>query len=317
MNTSSFVKRLYDTLFAKHFIHRLEKAIIYLAVLGLILHVGLIAMANWGWLPEVLAGEIGKNPISALYTPFSFILLYEVYLFVYHLPESFTISIGKQYEIVALIIIRRIFKDIANLEFEGGHWLDIDSYNFELMVDMIGILIIFALIYLFYRITLDRPRHQLTTDRAQFIRIKQLFAVLLVPVLLTLSLYSFGNWAWEVYHYQQGNIPELTDINKVFYLDFFLILIFVDVLILILSLLYSRRFSQIMRNSGYIISTVLIRVSFSFDRLTNLMLLLGAIAFGVLVAWVYNWFAAVPIEEEVVEKDLMTSPPEETLEPRS
>jgi len=292
------VDRLYDTLFAPHFVHRLEQAIILLAAGGLLIHGGLISLAHLGYMPGPLDEQLRIDPISALYTPFSFILIYEVYLFVYHLPESFTISIGKQYEIVALIIIRRIFKDIANLKL-GGPWFVIDSYNFELMVDMIGILVIFALIYAFYRLSRDRPRFAESPQRTQFIRIKRFFAVALVPILLGLSMYSFGHWAWEVYHYQQGNLPELSDVNKVFYRDFFVVLIFVDVFILILSLLYSRRFSQIMRNSGFIISTVLIRVSFSADRFTNLLLLVGAIAFGVLVAWVYNWYGSAIDEDNI------------------
>ncbi|MEM9983521.1 MAG: hypothetical protein AAF804_00365, partial [Bacteroidota bacterium] len=210
--------------------------------------------------------------------------------------------IGKQYEIVALIIIRRIFKDIANVNLDGP-WTEIGSYNLELILDMLGILVIYALIYAFYRINRSRPRHALTEDRSQFIRIKQLFAVLLVPVLLLLSIYSFYHWAWEIYHYEQGYHPELTDINEVFYREFFLILIFVDVCILILSLLYSQRFSQIMRNSGYIISTVVIRVSFSADRFTNLMLLLFAISFGVLVAWVYNWYGDYFERDQIWEEE--------------
>ncbi len=283
------VSSLYERFFAKSLVHRLEKSIIFLAVGGLLVHLGLIALAHLWPSSSPLLAELRVDPISALYTPFSFILIYEVYLFMYHLPDSFTISIGKQYEIIALIIIRRIFKDIANVNLDGP-WTEIGSYNLELILDMLGILIIYALIYAFYRINRRRPRHALTEDRSQFIRIKQFFAVLLVPILLLLSLYSFGHWAWEIYHFEQGYHPELTDINEIFYREFFLILIFIDVFILILSLLYSRRFSQIMRNSGYIISTVLIRISFSADRFTNLLLLLFAIGFGVLVAWIYNWY---------------------------
>jgi len=48
------------------------------------------------------------NPIAAIYTPFSFILIYEVYLLVFYLPKSTTIYIGKQYEIITLILIRGI-----------------------------------------------------------------------------------------------------------------------------------------------------------------------------------------------------------------
>ena len=289
------VHRVHSTLFTNRFQHRLERIIIILAASGLLIHGGLIVLSFLELLPPRLADQLGTDPIAALYTPFSFILVYEVYMFVYHLPESFTTSIGKQYEIVALIILRRIFKDIAQLEF-GKSWFEVGSHNFDLLLDMISVLIIFALIFLFYRLSLKRPRQERSPDVVQFIRIKQLFSVILLAVLVGLSVYSLGRWGHEVYLYQFGAIDELGDVNKIFYSEFFVVLIYVDVFILILSLLYSQHFSQIMRNSGFIISTVLIRLSFSADHITNQLMLVGAIGFGVLVSGIYNLYGQVPRE---------------------
>ena len=292
-----YVHAVHRRLFTDRSQHRLERVIIILAAGGLLIHGGLIMLSFFDLLPVRLSEQLGKDPIAALYTPFSFILVYEVYMFVYHLPESFTISIGKQYEIVALIILRRIFKDIAQLNFNES-WFKIGSHNFDLFLDMVTVLIIFAMIFLFYRLSLKRPRQERSPDVVQFIRIKQLFAVILLAVLIGLSLYSLGQWAYEVYLYQFGAIDELGDVNKIFYSEFFVVLIYVDVFILILSLLYSQHFSQIMRNSGFIISTVLIRLSFSADHITNQLMLVGAITFGVLVSAIYNLYGYVPREVE-------------------
>lgn len=295
------VDGLHRRIFTRKSAHQFERIIIILAAGGLFIHGGLILLSFLGLLPPLLTEALGTDPIAALYTPFSFILLYEVYLFVYHLPESFTKSIGKQYEIVALIILRGIFKDIANLDFKGN-WFVIDrsdeSYNADLLLDMGTVLIIFVLIFLFYRLSTKRPRRERSPDVVQFIRIKQLFSVFLLFALVILSIYSLGKWIYEVYEYQLGIVTELNDPNKVFYQDFFMILIYVDVFILILSLLYSQHFSQIMRNSGFIISTVLIRLSFSADHLTNDLMLIGAITFGVLVSGIYNLYGRVPRELE-------------------
>jgi hypothetical protein len=306
----SRIQRIHRKVFADEFQHRLERVVIYLAAGGLLVHGGMIMLSFLGWLPPRLTESLGTDPISALYTPFSFILIYEVYMFVYHLPESFTISIGKQYEIVALIILRRIFKDIAYLEFNET-WFTVGSHNFDLLLDMVTVLIIFAMIFLFYRLSLRRPRRERSPDVVQFIRIKQLFAVILLLVLVALSCFSLGSWLIEVYQYQFGAIDELKDVNEVFYSEFFVVLIYVDVFILILSLLYSQHFSQIMRNSGFIISTVLIRLSFSADHVTNQLMLVGAITFGVLVSGIYNLYGQVP---EEIEKNRPTQP-EETPHP--
>ena len=88
--------------------------------------------------------------ISAIYTPFSIILYYEVFLLVYYLPRSFTTSVLKQFEIISLILIRRIFYDIPKLEI-NTNWLK-NTDNLQIVFDLTGILIIFFLIYLFSKI---------------------------------------------------------------------------------------------------------------------------------------------------------------------
>ena len=47
-----------------------------------------------------------RDPTSAIYTPFSILLVYEAYLMIYYLRRSTTIYIAKQYEVIALILIR-------------------------------------------------------------------------------------------------------------------------------------------------------------------------------------------------------------------
>ena len=95
-----------------------EKFIINLAIVSFLLHLAMISLNDLGILRIAISGELFTNPISAIYTPFSFILIYEVYLLIYYLPKSMTIYIGKQYEIIMLIIIRRLYKDLSNISFD-------------------------------------------------------------------------------------------------------------------------------------------------------------------------------------------------------
>ena len=67
--------------------------------------------------------ELLKNPISAIYTPLSFILIYEVYLLIYYLPKSFTTYLTKQSKIFTLMIIRKVFTDLSTLEL-FTRWFD-------------------------------------------------------------------------------------------------------------------------------------------------------------------------------------------------
>ena len=68
----------------------------------------------------------------AIYTPFSFILIYEIYLLIYYLPRSITTYISKQYEIITLIVIRRIFKDISNISLQDD--LFTSTYNAQIFI---------------------------------------------------------------------------------------------------------------------------------------------------------------------------------------
>lgn len=99
-----------------------EVVIIAIAIVGFMVHLLLIALNDLGFINLGSKSGFFSNPIAAVYTPFSFILIYEVYLLVYYLPQSTTFYIGKQYEIITLILIRNVFKDLAGLDFKTD-WL--------------------------------------------------------------------------------------------------------------------------------------------------------------------------------------------------
>ena len=71
------------------------------AIAFFLVHLGLFALKPW--IPQLEPNPLFASPINAMYTPFSVLLFYEVYLLVYYLRRSTTIYIGKQYEIIALM----------------------------------------------------------------------------------------------------------------------------------------------------------------------------------------------------------------------
>ena len=89
---------------------RVEHGLVTLALVMFCIHLGLYGLGHLGALD--LPASLFSHPLQSLYTPFSIILIAEVYLLVYYLPTSFARSLGKQIEIVALIEIRSVFKDL-------------------------------------------------------------------------------------------------------------------------------------------------------------------------------------------------------------
>jgi hypothetical protein len=57
--------------------------------------------------------------------------------------------------------------------------------------------------------------------------------------------------------------------NTVFYEDFFSIMIFVDVLLLIISFTFHSSFFIIFRNASFIITTILLRMSLTIEKPMN------------------------------------------------
>jgi hypothetical protein len=70
-------------------------------------------------------------------------------------------------------------------------------------------------------------------------------------------------------------------------------LIAVDVLLLLISLLHTDEFHKIIRNSGFIISTVLIRLSFGVTGWPSTLLLVAAVVFGWLMLAIYDAYERV------------------------
>jgi hypothetical protein len=89
--------------------------------------------------------------------------------------------------------------------------------------------------------------------------------------------------------YQNGLVL-FSNLNTIFFDEFFTVLIIVDVTLLLASFFYSDQFHKIIRNSGFIISTILIKVSFSVEGLINNALIIVAVLFGFLILIIHNQF---------------------------
>ena len=283
MNIQQKIEDLFSRIFSEIVIKKFEKYILYLASIGFVIHLTIILLNNYNLIElSVVGTNLFSNPISALYTPFSFILVYEAFLLIYYIPRSFTTAVGKQYQIMSLIVIRKIFKDIPLVDL-NANWIE-NSNNQQLIFDLVGVLIIFFLIYLF-KITKERLPIKTVSDKLdRFIASKKLVSIVLLPTLFAICIISFVNWFSGVFIEETFN----ENLNNLFFNEFFTILILADVFILLLSFQYTERYSQLIRNTGFIISTILLRLSFSVSGLTSILLIISGIIFGLIILLIYN-----------------------------
>ncbi len=271
----------------------LEKWVVRMAAGGFIVHLLLIALArsvpslNEGWL-----SELDRNFLHAVYTPFSFILFYEVLLLVLALPRSHTSSIGKQYEIVSLIIIRRVFKDIGEFR-DPATWLSQTDAALMVLLDMAAAALMFLLVTGFYRLRQTVVRSRPRADLDRFVALKKSVAVLLSGVLLLLAAYNLVHWLGDVLKARSGQVTEAIDLDLFFFPAFFELMIFTDVFLLIVSLPFYERYEYVIRNAGFVISTVLLRFSLSTPKPYDLAIGLVAMVYGLCVLGVFSYFTRV------------------------
>ena len=97
---NKILQLLFDKLLSDKTRTKTEKVILNIALFSFFIHLTFIYLSKLDIINFTSSSELLNNPISAIYTPFSFILIYEVYLLIYYLPKSFTTYITKQYQII-------------------------------------------------------------------------------------------------------------------------------------------------------------------------------------------------------------------------
>ena len=284
-NWLTFLDHTFEIIFSDKNQKSIERATLWLSIVGFITHLILIYAKKFGWFYTFFEASLLDDPISAIYTPFSIILVYEIYLLIVYLPRSFTTAVSKQFEIISLILIRRIFGDIPKIELDVN-WLE-NTANKQLIFDLSGILIIYFLIYLFNKHRNKISKKELSERLKRFVSSKRAVSLVLLPVLIFTSIYSISFWITSLFSFSEIGTP-LPDMNSVFYNEFFTILILADVFILLLSFQYTERYSQLIRNTGFVICTILIRLSFATSGLTNILLILSSVVFGLLILRIYQ-----------------------------
>lgn len=303
MNVKNLINSYAEKLLSHKVKEASEQLILTIAIVSYIVHLVLIALVHQDIIQ--IESKLFNNPIAAIYTPFSFILVYEVYLLVFFLPKSITTYIGKQYEIITLIIIRKIFKDISNLELQTDWFQNRNDLQFT--YDVATSLILFILIFLFYQKNNTNNHSKLHSGYrdqqkiTRFINLKKMIAVTLLPILVTLAFITLYSWISETLQDYRNGIVAFEDINNIFFDEFFTILIIIDVLLLLLSFFYSDEFHKIIRNSGFVISTILIKMSFSVEGIVNNLLILGAVLFGYLILVIHDLYEKKGVPKQTAE----------------
>jgi len=284
---------LHDRVFSQRHMTTLKHVVIRLAIAGFVLHLLLIFLSRTLPHPPALIADAGDNYLSAISTPFNFILFYEVLTLIGVLHESTTKSIAYQFEIVSLIFIREVFHDIAKTgDLIASHHMSWDTL--PLFVDMWAGFLMYLLVAVFQQVARHSPG-QSSAGRPSQARIrfgaqKQGIALGLGALLLIMAAYNLGVYAVALAQVvmtgHAGVEPATT-----FYNDLFTVMIFTDVLVLILSLVVTGEYQNVFRNAAFVVSIILIRFALTADYPFAAPLAIVAMVFGIMVLLVFNYHA--------------------------
>ena len=272
----------FDNYFNAKNVRKVELLILRVAVFAFLFHLLIIFLGN----NFLYFKNLQHSYLKAIYTPFSFILFYEVFLLVIIIPKSISEFVGKQFEVITLITLRSFFHDIADLDLKN--FININNPEFmSLLYDLLASLIMLSLTILYYKIYQNNRKSEVINELNNFINIKKLVSLSMILILLVLSISSLYLWGTEMLEALKLN-KNYPNPNTVFYADFFSIMIFVDVLLLIISFIYHFSFFTIFRNASFIITTILIRMSLTTEKPMNYIIILIGFLFSIISFYLFS-----------------------------
>ena len=231
----------------------LRRFAINFAILGFLIHLAACTLYRFDSFQVNEMESFVDSYLDALYTPFSIILAYEVYELIKAIPESFSNSIGKQFEVITLLVVRDIFKNLANVGDTDASTLDSDV-AFIAVEAVVFVVLFTTALYFRYVTSLSKPSEYQDDSVRVFVNQKKDLACSLVVIYVIVAIYSVTSWSFGVLD-GEGNLS-----RTVFFLDFFTWLILSDIIILLVSYKHITDFPQLARNTGFVLSTVIIRV---------------------------------------------------------
>jgi len=245
-----------------------------LIVLSFLISLGLIHLKIYGYLPEFLHSIIPSNHFEAIEVAFVLLLFFEIQSLVLVLPKSFAGSLLKQFEILSLILLRQAFKEFKYLE-EPLDWSGISDNIYHMMADAAGAILIFGGILILKNIQKHRAFTENKKDVNRFISIKKTLSIILSVIFIFLT---FDSILWFFGHKETTN----------FFSEFYTVLIFSDIFIVLVSLRYSLSYIVLFRNSGFAFITVIIRIALSSPVYINAVLGVVSIVFAIVLTFIYS-----------------------------
>ena len=224
-------------------------------------------------LPASFSSIVPKNHFFAVQAAFTVVLILEVISLVFTIPCSFSRSVGKQFEILALILMRNAFKELSYFP-EPITFIGNEQAVLNILYDGFGALLIFGLLGYYYIVQARTTEEKMQpTDLYIFVAAKKGIALVLLAIFILMGINS-------------GIATLAGTPHADFFHGFYTLLILTDILVVLISQCFQPSFYAVFRNSGFALSTLIIRLALAAPPLYNVLLGLAAALLAILLTFV-------------------------------
>lgn len=227
-----------------------------------------------GLLPAPLAVHVATSHFAAISLTFTALLIVEVVALILALARSVAASVGIQFELFSLILLREAFKELGKLG-EPIVWEAARVPILHALADAGGALVVFVGIIVYGHLQRHRRITASDAEQARFVTAKKAVALGLLVAFVAAGIDD----ALRVVT-QDDPYP--------FFDTFFTALIFADVLLVLVSLRYTDTYAVVFRNAGFALATVVLRIALVAPPYVNVALGVGATAFVIGLTAAYN-----------------------------
>jgi hypothetical protein len=277
-------ERVFDILEGHWSSHRTARAAGTILIAVFLLALLAIEANRGGWLPPPLSTALPTNHFYAVDLALTLLLFFEVLSLVFTLARSVSFSVGKQFEILSLILVRQTFKEFTRFP-EPVTWDHVRPAILDMAAVAFGALLIFVVLGFYYRLQRHLPISSDPDERWSFAASKKLTALVLLVLFAALALLDLRRVALGMDSYP-------------FFETFYTVLIFADILLVLVSLRYSSTYAIVFRNSGFAVSTVFLRLALTSPHHIKALMGLLAALFALCLTLAYNRFAPDLAAEE-------------------
>lgn len=243
--------------------------------LSFLLGVFAVEMNIRGLVPGFLSRLIPLKHLVIIAQVFTLVLCFEVISLIFSFVHSVTISMGKQIEVLSLVLLREVFKEFSYFS-EPIEWVQAKPFLFPMISSALGALLLFLILGFYYRIYQARVITNDIDEANNFIKIKKNIAFVLLVSFITIIIQE------TVLFLQTGESHKAFD-------TFFTVLIFSDILIILVSMRYSTSYLITFRNSGFAVATVFIRLALISPAPYSSLIGIGSALFVLGISFIYQY----------------------------